>query len=73
MGKRVLLAAGALAALVPTLLLAQQRPAQPPAQPAKPPAQQPAQRPAAAPAQRPAPASARPTVAGSAPVPAAVG
>ena len=54
MGKRVLLAAGALAALVPTLLLAQQRPAQPPAQPAKPPAQQPAQRPAAAPAQRPA-------------------
>jgi outer membrane protein OmpA-like peptidoglycan-associated protein len=51
MGKRVLLAAGALA-FVPTLLLAQQRPAQP----AKPPAQQPAQRPAAAPAQRPAPA-----------------
>jgi len=56
MGKRVLLAAGALAAFVPTLLLAQQRPAQPPAQPAKPPAQQPAQRPAAAPAQHPAPA-----------------
>ena len=59
MGKRVLLAAGALATLVPTLLLAQQRPAQPPpAQPAKPPAQQPAQRPAAAPAQHPAPAPA---------------
>jgi outer membrane protein OmpA-like peptidoglycan-associated protein len=58
MRNRVLLAAGTLAAFVPTLLLAQQRPAQPPAQPAKPPAQQPtaqpAQRPAAQPAQRPA-------------------
>ena len=49
MRNRVLLAAGTLAAFVPTLLLAQQRPAQPPARPARP-----AQRPAAAPAQRPA-------------------
>jgi len=48
MGNRVLLAAGALA-IVPTLLLAQQRPAQPPAQPAQRPAQQPAQRPATPP------------------------
>jgi len=54
MRNRVLLAAGTLAAFVPTLLLAQQRPAQPPAQPAQRPAQQPAQRPAAQPAQRPA-------------------
>jgi outer membrane protein OmpA-like peptidoglycan-associated protein len=54
MRNRVLLAAGTLAAFVPTLLLAQQRPAQPPAQPAPRPAQQPAQRPAAQPAQRPA-------------------
>ena len=53
MRNRVLLAAGTLAAFVPTLLLAQQRPAQP-AQPAQRPAQQPAQRPAAQPAQRPA-------------------
>ena len=54
MRNRVLLAAGTLAAFVPALLLAQQRPAQPPAQPAQRPAQQPAQRPAAQPAQRPA-------------------
>jgi len=53
MRNRVLLAAGTLAVFVPTLLLAQQRPAQP-AQPAQRPAQQPAQRPAAQPAQRPA-------------------
>jgi outer membrane protein OmpA-like peptidoglycan-associated protein len=56
MRNRVLLAAGTLA-FVPTLLLAQQRPAQPPAQR---PAQQPAQRPAAQPAQRPAAPAVRP-------------
>ena len=56
MRNRVLLAAGTLA-LVPTLLFAQQRPAQPPAQrPAQPPAQRP---PAAQPAQRPAAAPVR--------------
>ncbi len=60
MRNRVMLAAGTLA-IVPTLLLAQQRPAQQPAQrPAQRPAAQPAQRPAAQPAQRPAPAPARP-------------
>jgi hypothetical protein len=60
MRNRVLLAAGTLA-LVPTLMLAQQRPAQQPAQrPAQQPAQRPAQRPAAQPAQRPAPAPVRP-------------
>jgi len=58
MRNRVLLAAGTLAAFVPTLLLAQQRPAQPPARPA-----QPAQRPAAAPAQRPAAAMVAPVTA----------
>ena len=57
MRNRVLSAAGTLA-LVPTLLFAQQRPAQPPAQrPAQPPPQRPAapppQRPAAQPAPRP--------------------
>jgi len=60
---RVLKAASFVAALVPTLAIAQQRPATPPAaapRPATPPAQQP--RPAAAPAQRPA---ARPAMAGS--------
>ncbi len=41
MRNRVLLAAGTLAAFVPTLLLAQQRPAQPPARPAPQPAQRP--------------------------------
>jgi outer membrane protein OmpA-like peptidoglycan-associated protein len=51
-----MLAAGTLA-IVPTLLFAQQRPAQ---QPAQRPAAQPAQRPAAQPAQRPAPVPARP-------------
>ena len=57
---RVLSAVGALAAFVPSLLLAQQRPAQPPARPAP----QPAQRPAAAPAQHPAAApAARPLIA----------
>jgi len=50
MRNRVLLAAGTLAALVPTLLLAQQRPAQPAQRPAQRPAAQPAQRPAAQPA-----------------------
>ena len=50
MRNRVLWAAGTLAAFVPALLLAQQRPAQPPAQR---PAAQPAQRPAAQPAARP--------------------
>jgi outer membrane protein OmpA-like peptidoglycan-associated protein len=45
---RVLLATGALAAIVPALAAAQQRPATPPARP------QPAARPAAQPAQRPA-------------------
>ena len=55
MRNRVLLAAGTLAAFVPALLLAQQRPAQPPAQPPQRPAAQPAQRPAAQPAPRPAP------------------
>jgi len=54
MRNRVLLAASTLAVVVPTLLLAQQRPAQPPARPAQRPAAQPAQRPAAQPAQRPA-------------------
>ncbi len=54
MRNRVMLAAGT-AAIVPTLLFAQQRPAQRPAQPAQRP-------PAAAPAQRPAPAPARPVV-----------
>ncbi len=57
MRNRFLLAAGALAAFVPTLAMAQQRPAQPPARPATPPPQRPAtppQRPAAQPAQRPA-------------------
>jgi len=56
MRNRVMLAAGTLA-IVPTLLFAQQRPAQ---QPAQRPAAQPAQRPAAQPAQRPAPVPARP-------------
>jgi len=69
MRNRVLLAAGTLAAFVPTLLLAQQ-PAQP-AQPAKPPAQQPAQRPAAQPAQRPAAQPAQRPAAQPAPHPAA--
>jgi outer membrane protein OmpA-like peptidoglycan-associated protein len=59
---RVLKAASLVAALVPTLAIAQQRPAAtPPAtapRPATPPAQQP--RPAAAPAQRPAAMPARP-------------
>ena len=54
MRNRVLLAAGTLAAFVPTLLLAQQRPAPAPTPPAQRPAQQPAQRPAAQPAARPA-------------------
>jgi outer membrane protein OmpA-like peptidoglycan-associated protein len=63
MRNRVMLAASTLA-LVPTLLLAQQRPAQQPAQrPAQRPAAQPAQRPAAQPAQRPAPAP-KPMMAG---------
>jgi len=48
MRMRVLLATGALAAIVPALAAAQQRPATPPARP------QPAARPAAQPAQRPA-------------------
>ena len=59
MRNRVLLAAGTLAVFVPTLLLAQQRPAQP-AQPAQHPAQQPAQHPAAQPAQHPAAMPAHP-------------
>ncbi len=59
MRNRVMLAAGTLA-IVPTLLFAQQRPAQ---QPAQRPAQRP---PAAQPAQRPAPAPARPMAAGTA-------
>lgn len=50
MRMRVVLAAGALAAIVPALAAAQQRPATPPARPAP----QPAARPAAQPAQRPA-------------------
>jgi outer membrane protein OmpA-like peptidoglycan-associated protein len=56
MRMRVLLATGALAAIVPALAGAQQRPATPPARPATPPAQQPrpAARPAAQPQQRPA-------------------
>jgi outer membrane protein OmpA-like peptidoglycan-associated protein len=53
MRNRVLLAAGTLAAFVPALLLAQQRPAQPTAPPPQRPAQQPAQRPAQRPAERP--------------------
>ena len=57
MRNRVMLAAGTLA-IVPTLLFAQQRPAQ---QPAQRPAQRP---PAAAPAQHPAPAPAKPAMAG---------
>ncbi|HVO35726.1 MAG TPA: Ig-like domain-containing protein, partial [Gemmatimonadales bacterium] len=58
MRNRVMLAAGTLA-IVPTLLFAQQRPAQ---QPAQRPAQRP---PAAQPAPRPAPAPAQPMVTGA--------